>query len=83
MGNFQTDIVAISKEKERQYTVWFRCEGALNLLSFRMLHVCKLSQGEENEEVCACENYDAITNQNLISNIIYSQVSLPEKLKKG
>jgi hypothetical protein len=83
MGNFQTDIVAINKEKKGQYQVWFRFEGNLNLLSFKMLHVCKLNQGQrKNEEVCACENHDVITNPNQISNIIYSKVSLPEHFKK-
>ena len=26
-GNFQSDIVAVVKEKQGQYTVWFRSEG--------------------------------------------------------
>jgi hypothetical protein len=84
MGNFQTDIVAINKGKKGQYHVWYRFEGTLNLLSFKMLHACKLNQGQEKneEEVGACENYDVIANPNLISSIIYSKVSLPEQLKK-
>ena len=58
-GDFQSDIVAISKEKQGQYNVWFRSEGNLRLLSFKMLHVCKLKQGQEKtDKVGACENYD-------------------------
>ena len=81
-SDFQTDIVAISKEKQGQYNVWYRSRGNLRLLSFMMLHICKLKQEEKTEKVAACENYDLITDPNLISNIIYSKMSLPEQLKK-
>jgi hypothetical protein len=81
-GSFQSDIVAISKEKQGQYNVWYRSEGNLRLLAFKMLHLCKLKGQEKTEKVCACENYDLISDPNLISNIIYSKMSLPEQLKK-
>jgi|WetSurMetagenome_2_1015567.scaffolds.fasta_scaffold95536_2 hypothetical protein len=79
-GDFHSDIVAISKEKQGQYNIWFRSEGNLRLLSFRMLHVCKLKQEEEkSDKVGACENYDFKNDQNSISNIIYSKMSSPQQ----
>jgi hypothetical protein len=73
-GNFQSDIVAISKEKRGQYNIWFRSEGNLRLLSFKMLHICKLKHGQEKTEcVRVCESYDAKNDQTTISNIVYSK----------
>jgi len=82
-GDFQTDIVAISKEKLGQYNIWFRSEGNLKLLSFKMLHFCKLKQGQEKDDkVGACEDYDLKSNQATVTNIIYSKMSLPINNKK-
>ena len=73
---FQSNIVAISKEKQGQYNVWFRSEGNLRLLSFKILHMCKLKQGQEKtDKVGACENYDLKKDQNSISNIAYSKTT--------
>jgi hypothetical protein len=79
-GDFQSDIVAISKDKQEQYNIWFRSEGNLRLLCFRMLHICKLKQGQEkSDKVAACKNYDLKNNQNSISNIIYSKMPNPQQ----
>jgi hypothetical protein len=57
--DFQSDIVAISKEKHGHYNVWFRSEGSLRLLCFKMLQICKLKQGKEKtDRDGTCENYD-------------------------
>ncbi len=81
-GNLQSQIVAISKEEQGKYNVWFRSEGKLRLLCFKMLHVCKLKQGQEkSDKVGACENYDLKNDQNSISNIIYSKAPTPETTK--
>jgi hypothetical protein len=73
-SDLQSQIVAISKEEQGKYNVWFRSEGKLRLLCFKMLHVCKLKQGlEKSDKVGACENYDLKNDQNSISNIIYSK----------
>lgn len=81
-GDFQSQIVAISKEEQGKYNVWFRSEGKLRLLCFKMLHVCKLKQGfEESNRVGACENYDLKKDKDSISNIIYSKTSLPKQNK--
>jgi hypothetical protein len=73
-SDLQSQIVAISKEEQGKYNVWFRSEGKLRLLCFKMLHVCKLKQGlEKSDKVGACENYDSKNDQNSISNIIYSK----------
>jgi hypothetical protein len=83
IGDFQSDIVAISKEKQGQYNVWFRSEGNLRLLSFKMIHVCKLKQGlEKSDKVGACENYDLKSDQTTISNIMYTKMPVPEAHKK-
>jgi hypothetical protein len=81
-GDLQYDIVAISNENQGQHNVWFRSGGTLSLLSFRMLHVCKLKQRKENEEVGECENYDLKNDQNSISNIIYSKIPVPKTTEK-
>ena len=71
-GNFESDIVAISKEKHGQYNIWFRSEGTLRLLSFKMLHICKLKHGQKKTEwVRECESYELKNDQTTISNIVY------------
>jgi hypothetical protein len=81
-GDLQSDIVAISSEKQGEYNVWFRSEGTLRLLSFSMLHVCKLKHGKEDgDKVGACENYDLKNDQDTISNIVYSKTPMPEPTK--
>ena len=81
-GEIQSQIVTITKEEKGRYNVWFRSEGKLRLLCFKMLHVCKLKQGEEkNDKVAACENYDLKNDKNSISNIIYSKTPGPEPNK--
>ena len=48
-----------------------------------MLHVCKLKQGKEkSDKVGAYENYDLKNDQNIISNIIYSRMPIPEPTKR-
>ena len=68
-GDLQSQIVAISKEEQGKYNVWYRSEGKLRLLCFKMLHECKLKhEHEKSDKVGACENYDLKNNQNSISN---------------
>jgi hypothetical protein len=71
-GNFQTDIVAVVKEKQEQYTVWYRSSGELKLATFKMLHVCHFKL-ERTKEDTACPCYKLNEEQNTISNIIYSK----------
>lgn len=79
-GDFQSDIVAVVKEKEGQYTVWFRFAGDIKLLSFKMIHVCRLKI-EKGKKESACAQYELKQEQNLISNIIYSKVPATEIIK--
>jgi hypothetical protein len=80
--DLQSQIVVISKEDQGQYNVWFRSEGKLRLLCFKMLHVCKLKQGKEkNDKVGACENYDLKNDQNTINKIMYPKTPMPEQTK--
>jgi len=46
-GGLQSQIVAISKEEQGRYKVWFCSDGKLRLLFLKMLQMCKLEQGEE------------------------------------
>jgi hypothetical protein len=63
----QSHIVTISKEEQGQYNVWFRSEGKLRLLCFKMFHVCKLKQKQEKSDIVgACEKYDLKNDQNSI-----------------
>ncbi len=77
-GDFNTDIVAIVKGKYGQYNVWFRSDGNMRLLSFRMLHVCKLKH-EKGENGADCSRYELKQGKNSISNIIYSKTPVPEQ----
>jgi hypothetical protein len=82
IGNLQSQIVAISKEEQGKYNVWFRSEGKLRLLCFKMLHVCKLKQGQEkSDKVGACENYDLKNDPNSISRHHLQQNTYPEPTK--
>ncbi len=79
-GNFQSDIVAVVKEKHGQYTVWFRSEGEMRLVTFKILHVCELKiEAPKKQEVCSCFNQKK--EQALISNIIYSKLPTPQEIK--
>jgi hypothetical protein len=79
-GDFQSDIVAIVKEKQGQYTVWFRSEDGIKLLTFKMLDACRLKI-ERGKKDTACVRYEAKEEQNLISNIIYSKVPATKIVK--
>jgi len=72
-GGFESEIVAIVKSNRGHYDVWFRSEGKVRLLSFRMLHVCKLKHKRHSGKVVACENYDLINDRNAVSDITYSK----------
>ena len=78
-GDFQSDIVALVKEKQGQYTVWFRSGGDIKLLTFKMLHVCRFKI--EREKDAACARYQKKEEQSQISNIIYSKVPAKEIIK--
>jgi hypothetical protein len=40
IGTTQSQIMAISKQEQGQYNVWFRTEGKLRLLCFKMFFTC-------------------------------------------
>ncbi len=63
-GNFESQIVAIVKSNQGQYDVWFRSAGTVRLLSFRMLHVCKLNHKRQTRKVVVCKNYDLKNERN-------------------
>ncbi len=75
-GKMQSDIVAIVKDEQGQYTVWFRLADAIKLTTFKMLHECKLKVDEPEKKVL-CNCYAQKEETNHISNIIYSKVPLP------
>jgi hypothetical protein len=55
--DFLQDVVAVVKEKQDKYTVWYRSEGNTRLLDCRFVHVCMLRQ-EKNETDIVCLNYE-------------------------
>lgn len=75
-GNFQSDIVAVVKEKQRMYTVWFRSEGGIKLMTFNMLHICALRIDAKKQDNCPCYKRNGEKNQ--VSSIIYSKQPLPQ-----
>jgi hypothetical protein len=82
IGNLHSKIMAIGKEEQGHYNVWFYSEGKLRLLCFKMLHVCKLKQGKKkNDKVGACENYNLKKDQNSISKIISRKTPMPKQTK--
>lgn len=76
-GDFQSDIVAVVKEKQGQCTVWFRSGGTIKLVTFKMIHTCSLKV-ESDEKDNGCVHYKRKEEQNLISNIIYSKLPAAE-----
>ncbi len=75
-GNFQSEIVAVVKEKPGQYTVWFRSEGDLELVTFGILHVCAL-RFERDIEPATCPYHLLCDAKPAIRNIIYSKQPIP------
>ncbi len=80
-GDFQSDIVAVVKEKQGQYTVWFRSGGGIKLVTFKMLHICQL-RVEGNQKLANCTCYTQNRGLNYISNIIYSKEPSPKGNKE-
>ncbi len=77
-GNFQSDIVAVVKENQGRYTVWFRSDsGDLKLVTFNMLHACALRIEREKTQA-KCPYHTLSDEQKLISSITYSRQTVPE-----
>jgi len=70
-SNLLSETVAVARENQGQYTVWFRSNGAMKLVSIKMLHSCQLKIEPIKDTACPCfiEN----KSQSQISNIIYSK----------
>jgi hypothetical protein len=74
-GNFESDIVAVVKEKPGQYTIWFRSSGDVKLMTFNLLRVCRLKKEQEKPDSCPC--YMHSEQAIAISNVTYIK-QLPE-----
>lgn len=73
---FQSEIVAVVKEKREQYTVWYRQGEEVRLFTFKILHFCDLKMEKPKKDiVCPC--YVEKLMQAVISNIIYSKLPPP------
>jgi hypothetical protein len=79
-GDFQSDIVAVVKEKQGQYTIWFRSDGGIKLVTFKMLYICQLKV-EANPKQAMCPGYTLKEEHSYINNIIYSKEPVPEITK--
>jgi len=56
-SGLQSEIVAINKEKQGIYNVWFRLGGVSDYLVSKCSIFCKLKKGQEKtEKMAACEN---------------------------
>ncbi len=75
-GNFESDIVAVVKEKSGHYTIWFRSSGDIKLMTFNLLLACRLKKEQENPESCTC--YTHSEQAVAISNVTYSKEPTPE-----
>ncbi len=80
-GNFQSDIVAVIKESQGTYTVWFRSGQDLKLMTFNMLHVCAL-RIERTEKQVNCPCYKRNGEKNQVSSIIYSKQPIPQIVQR-
>ena len=79
-GNFQSDIVAVIKGKQGQYTVWFRSVEDIKLMPFEMLHTCALRiERTEKQADCPCHKQNGEKKQ--ISNIIAQSIITAKKNK--
>jgi hypothetical protein len=75
-SSFQSEIVAVVKEKREQYTVWYRQGEEIRLFTFKILHFCDLKMEKPKKDVlCPC--YVEKIVQAAISNIIYSKMPPP------
>jgi hypothetical protein len=77
-GDFQSEIIAVVKEKREQYTVWYRQGDMLRLVTFKILHTCSLEK-ESPPKGAGCPYYVQKTEPVQISNITYSK--LPQHAK--
>jgi hypothetical protein len=68
-----TDILAIMKANNGHYNMWFRSEGDMKLLRFKMLLACKLNE-QRNPEVC--EKFILKNEGNRLSVVSYSKTPL-------
>jgi hypothetical protein len=74
-SSFQSEIVAVVKEKREQYTVWYRQGEEIRLVTFKILHLCDLKLDKPKKDKCPC--YIEKMVQAAISNIIYSKLPPP------
>lgn len=79
---FQSDIVAVVKEKREQYTVWYRQGEEVRLVTFKTLHFCDLKLGKPKKDaLCPC--YVEKLVQAVIRNIIYTKLPPPLEEPNG
>ena len=78
-GTLCSDIVAIIKEKQERYTIWYRSFNELKRVSFKMIHTCKFSFNIQKNN--SCIRHELKCEQNHISNITYSKAYAPELCK--
>lgn len=77
-GNFQSDIIAVVKEKREQYTIWYRQDSDVRLVTFKVLHTCHLNMDKPKKDSnCTC--YIQKQEPATISNITYSKLPTPEE----
>lgn len=76
-GNMCTDLVALIKEQQGHYSLWFRYGTDLKIVTFKMVHTCK-QRVERCKKEGTCSRFQIHNEQKLVSNIIYSRIPVPD-----
>jgi hypothetical protein len=70
--NFQSNVIAIVREKPQQYCIWCRSKDSIKLLSFKLSAGCSLKL-KKRKPYSPCLGYDKKEEyENRINDIIYS-----------
>jgi hypothetical protein len=76
-SNMCSDLVAIIKEQQGHYTLWFRYYTDLKIVTVKLVHICQLKV-EKNKKDATCPRFQMHPDKNIVNNIIYSRVPVPD-----
>jgi hypothetical protein len=76
-ANMCSELVAIIKQQQGLYTLWFRYGFDLKIVTVKIMHTCK-QKVETNRKETPCPSYLLDPAPNLVSNIIYCRVPIPD-----
>jgi hypothetical protein len=76
-ANMCSELVAIIKQQQGLYTLWFRYGFDLKKVTVKIVQTCK-QKVETNKKETPCPQFLLDTEPNLVSNIIYCKVPIPD-----